>query len=58
MAPMIDGPTYPPRLATELIKAMPDAAENPVRNRLGIEHREKRAKETVDSHRDQRPKSD
>ena len=37
MAPMTDGPTNPPRLATELIKAMPDAAESPVKNRLGIE---------------------
>src|SRR5579862_387297 len=34
---MTDGPTYPPRLAMELIKAMPEAAENPATNLFGIE---------------------
>jgi hypothetical protein len=37
MAPMTDGPTKPARFPTELIKAMPAAAENPERNLLGIE---------------------
>src|SRR5450755_3611713 len=34
---MTDGPTKPPRFPTELIKAMPAAAENPERNLPGIE---------------------
>ena len=34
---MADGPTNPPRPPTELIKAIPEAAENPTRNLLGIE---------------------
>ena len=33
--PMISGPNRPPRLATELIKAMPPAAAAPVRNSGG-----------------------
>ena len=36
IAPIAYGPTNPPRLAMELIKAMPEAAEYPVRNSLGI----------------------
>ena len=35
IAPIMYGPTSPPRFPTELIKAMPAAAENPVRNSLG-----------------------
>ena len=35
--PTAYGPAKPPRFATELIKAMPDAAANPVRNPLGRE---------------------
>jgi hypothetical protein len=35
--PMIDGPTKPPRFPTELMKAIPEAAEKPARNLLGIE---------------------
>src|ERR1700744_2014161 len=34
---MTEGPTNPPKLPTELITAMPVAAENPARNRLGME---------------------
>ena len=36
MAPIANGPTNPPRLAMEVINAMPEAAEYPVRNSLGI----------------------
>jgi hypothetical protein len=35
--PTMYGPTNPPRLAIDVIKAMPDAAETPVRNSPGIE---------------------
>src|SRR5262245_58996512 len=34
--PMILGPSMPPRLATELIRAIPPAAAAPVRNTGGI----------------------
>jgi hypothetical protein len=37
IAPVIDGPMKSPRLPIELIKAIPEAAENPDRNLLGIE---------------------
>ena len=36
IAPIAYGPANAPRFPTELIKAMPAAAENPVRNSLGI----------------------
>lgn len=36
-APMAIGPANPPKFPTELIKAMPEAAENPTRNSLGNE---------------------
>src|SRR5215472_10363986 len=36
IAPIADGPTNPLRLAMEVINAMPEAAEYPVRNSLGI----------------------
>lgn len=35
--PTMNGPTNPPRLATERINAIPTAAANPVRNSLGRE---------------------
>jgi len=35
MKPTANGPANPPRLAIEVIRAMPDAAENPVRNSPG-----------------------
>src|SRR5579864_6575136 len=36
IAPIAYGPISPPRLAMEVINAMPEAAEYPVRNSLGI----------------------
>jgi hypothetical protein len=36
IAPIAEGPTKPLRLAMEVINAMPEAAEYPVRNSLGI----------------------
>src|SRR5207247_8802602 len=36
MKPTKDGPKNPPRFPAELIKAIPLAAENPVKNSLGI----------------------
>src|SRR5215471_5194595 len=36
IAPIANGPANPPRLAMEVINAMPEAAEYPVRNSLGI----------------------
>src|SRR5215469_5763528 len=35
IAPIVYGPTKLPRLPTELIRAIPAAAENPVKNSLG-----------------------
>jgi hypothetical protein len=35
MAPIAYGPANPPKLPTQLIKAIPAAAENPVRNSFG-----------------------
>jgi len=32
LKPTAYGPTNPPRMPTEVINAMPEAAENPVRN--------------------------
>ncbi len=37
--PTAYGPTNPPRMPTEVINAMPEAAENPVRNSLGNDHK-------------------
>jgi hypothetical protein len=37
LKPAAYGPTNPPRFATEVMSAIPDAAENPVRNSFGIE---------------------
>jgi hypothetical protein len=34
MKPKAYGPTNPPRIPTDVIRAMPEAAENPVRNSL------------------------
>ena len=36
IAPIAYGPTNPPRLAMEVINAIPEAAEYPVRNSPGI----------------------
>ena len=36
IAPIAKGPTNPPRLPIEVINAMPEAAEYPVRNSQGI----------------------
>src|SRR5688572_3962222 len=36
--PIRSGPKYPPRLATELIIAIPPAAAAPVRNEVGNDH--------------------
>ena len=35
MNPTAYGPANPPKLAIEVIRAMPDAAENPLRNSPG-----------------------
>jgi len=39
IAPIAYGPANAPRFPTELIKAIPAAAENPVRNSLGIDQK-------------------
>jgi len=36
MNPTMDGPKNPPRFPTELMNAIPLAADNPVKNSLGI----------------------
>ena len=39
MKPKAYGPTNPPRIPTDVIRAMPEAAENPVRNSLASDQK-------------------
>src|SRR5438874_11856047 len=53
--PTTDGPKNPPRFPTELMTAIPLAAENPVRNSLGIAQKGQR---TAITNHEQRKQDD